>query len=86
MYQPGTTMVANPAHGRRNKENIFPLSPFTPEDLRLANRVYPSPPAPVRLFSITIKLNLVLTHEISPAFDDGVRIIYRQPRPGKCRV
>ena len=51
----------------------------------LVRQIRPSRPAPTCLFS-TLRLNLVFTHEIPPAFGGGVHLFYRQPQSGQSRV
>ena len=61
MDQP-TGKVANPTRGRLNRENVFSLSPLTPENLQVSrDRFRPSCPALACSFS-TLRLDLVLTH------------------------
>ena len=72
------TMVTNPSHGQLNTEKyIFNLPPFAPERLVSRDGFDLLYPASARSVS-TLGLNLMLTHEISPAFRDGVRFILRQ--------
>ena len=53
-------MVANPARGQLNRENIFLfLSPFAPENLVSRDGFYHPVPCQVRTFS-TPRLNLLL--------------------------
>ena len=62
------------ARGQLNRKNyIFPV-PVRAREFGLDRRVRPSRPASVRLFS-TLRLNLVVTHWISPAFRDGVHLL-----------
>ena len=56
---------------------VFPV-PARVWEFGLVRKVRPSRPAPAHPFS-TLWLNLVLTHGFSPAFLDGVHVIYRQP-------
>ena len=71
MDQPGK--VANPARGQLSRENeCFPVSVCAWE-FGLARRVRPSRPASASSFS-TLRLGLVLTHEIPPKFRGGVHL------------
>ena len=72
MDQPGK--VANLARGELNRENVYFPVPLAPENLfGLARQVRPSRPPSACSFS-ALGLNLVLTHEISPVFRDGVHL------------
>ena len=53
---------------------IFNLPPFAPERLVSRDGFDLLHPATARSVS-TLRMNLMLTHEISPAFRDGVRFI-----------
>ena len=64
-HKPGK--VPNPARGQLNRETNIALSPFIPENL------VPSHPTPAHSFSI-LRLNIVLTRGIPPAFLDCVHI------------
>ena len=92
MYQPG--MVANPARGQLNGENmIFPV-PVRARKFGLARRVRPSCPASARSFSpVRVNhqssiFNLVLSaaastytvnrHWVGPEFMSGNAIAYRR--------
>ena len=68
-----TRLVANPACSQLNKGKKKTPSLFTPNNFGLARQVRPSRPAPACSFS-TLRLNRVLTHEIPPAFHDGVHL------------
>ena len=68
MYRPAK--VARPACGQLEENEYISLSPFTPKNL-VSREVRPSRPASVRSFS-TIRLHLVLTHGVPPAFRDSV--------------
>ena len=82
MDQPG--IVANPARGEMNWENISSLFEFAPENLVSRDRFGRPVPRKPRSFSI-LRLNLVFTHEIPPAFRDGVHL-YRHSPSGQSRV
>ena len=69
--QPGK--AANPARGRLNKENIFSLSPFAPENSSRETGSAVSSRASL-LISIP-RLNLVLTYGIPPDFRDYVHSV-----------
>ena len=70
-------MVTNPPRGQLNREDVFFPVPVRALESGFARQVRPSHPASARL-SPTLSMNLVLTHEIPPAFHDIVYIIYRQ--------
>ena len=63
-------MVANPARVQLNRENVFSLSSFAAENL-VSRKRFCSPVQRQPAHS-TLRLNLVLTHGIPPAFRDGV--------------
>ena len=61
---------------------ISPLYPlFVPKNLVSRDKVRPSSPASACSFSM-LRLNLMLTHGIPPAFRDGVHV-HRQPTSGQ---
>ena len=64
-------MVAKPPRGRLNRENEH--FPVPVRAWKFGRRVQPSRPASACSFS-TIRLNLVLSHGIPPAFRDGVHL------------
>ena len=64
--------------------NVFP-APVRAWEFGLARRVRLSLPASACAFS-TLRLNLVLTHGIPPAFRGGVLFLFRQPPPCQSRV
>ena len=71
MYQPGK--VANPVRGQLNMEHeYFPVQ-VRAREFGLARRVRQSRPASACSFS-TLRLNLVLTYGIPPAFRGGVHL------------
>ena len=73
-------MVANAARRQLSKK-LFPFGP----DFGLARRVRSSRPASAHSLS-ALRLTLVLTHGILPAFRDRVDIIYRKLPQGQSRV
>ena len=66
--------VVNPARGQLNRKNVclFFLSAFVPENL-VSRDGFGIPIRVSELLSI-LRLNLVLTHEISPEFRGGVHL------------
>ena len=71
----GPGKVANPARRQLNRENIIPLSPFAPENLVSRDGFgRPVPHQPAHQSFSTLRLNLVLTHGIRPAFRGGVHL------------
>ena len=70
MDQPGK--VANPDRGQLNRENEYFPVPVRSSDFGLA-RVRPSCPASACSFS-ALRLDLVLTHGIPPAFRGGAHL------------
>ena len=69
--QPGK--VANPARGQLNRKNDFLPVPVRARKFGLARRFRPSRPASACSFSI-LRLNLMLTQGIPPAFRAGVHL------------
>ena len=73
-----TGMVANPARGQLNRKNeLFPVPVHfrARDEVGLARQVRSSRPTSARSFS-TLRLNLVLTREISLAFRDGAQLYH----------
>ena len=69
-------IAASYARGQLNRENISIPVPVRAREIGLARWVRPSHPASAASFS-TLRLNVVLTHGIPPAFRDGVHINYK---------
>ena len=81
--QPG--MIANPARDQLSLRKQKSLSRSRLKIWLREEHVRPSRPASARYFS-TLRLNLVLAHGISPAFQDDVYIVCRQPPLSQSRV
>ena len=69
MDQPGK--VANPARGQLNKRTNISLFPFVPKN-SVSRDEFGRPASACSFF--TLRLNLVLTHEIPPDFRGGVHL------------
>ena len=71
-YIQSQSMDQNAARGQLNREKLyfFPV-PIRALEFGLARRAQPSRPTPAGSFS-TLRLNLVVTHGVPPAFRDGV--------------
>ena len=72
----------NTARGQLNRKTLFSLSPFTPENLVSRDKFGRPRPASASSFS-TLRLNLVLTRGIPPAFAAVSNYLYRQPPSGR---
>ena len=68
MNKPGKAI--NTARGQLNRENDFSLSPCAPQNLVSRDR-FGCPVLRQPVYSPQLRLNLVLTHGISPAFHGG---------------
>ena len=78
-------MVANPARGQLNRENVFfPGSPFAPKNMISRDRSGRPVPRPYA-HSPHSKVNQLLTRGFSTAFRDGTHT-YRQPPSIQSRV
>ena len=71
MDKPGK--VINPARGQLNGKNDYFPVPVRAWEFGLARQVRPTCPASPCSF-YTLRLNLVLTHEIPPPFRDSVHL------------
>ena len=81
--------VANPARGQLNRKNEYPMSPLAPENFISRNGFdRPAPRQPAHCPHSTLRLELVLTHGISPDFRGDVHVFihYRHMSSGQSRV
>ena len=67
-------MGPDPGRSQLNSKNDTFLVPVRSYEFGLARRVQLYRPASAHSFD-TLGINLVLTHEISPAFRDGVHLV-----------
>ena len=77
--------VANPARGRLDREDKYFPVPVRAWEFGLVRHVRPSRPALSCSFP-TLRLNLVLTHGIPPAFRDGVHLFIHSTAIGPVPI